>query len=206
MKHDIGAEKKKLWLTVDYHWDSAMHGCYTTVWKAPCNLHPSNSLGDAGGDSNVTFINSWVMLNFFLVAWIWRSIDSLCDSEDFNGNETGSQILSQLVGLWRQAESLQTFSNPRKKQPGERNPTGGDTRERRCRGNVTDEPARTETTSLNTKTEAELAQREELVSSFCCAINFGMSTNWWSARENPVLLIAAAWVLLSPTCQTTWFW
>lgn len=125
MKHDIGAEKKKLWLSVGYHWDSAMHGCYTTVWKAPCNLHPSNSLGDAGGDSNVTFINSWVMLNFFLVAWIWRSIDSLCDSEDFNGNETGSQILSQLVGLWRQAESLQTFSNPRKKQPGERNPTGG---------------------------------------------------------------------------------
>lgn len=39
------------------------------------------------------------MLDFFLVAWIWRSIHSLCDFENLNGNETGSQILLQIVDL-----------------------------------------------------------------------------------------------------------
>lgn len=48
---------------------------------------------------------------------------------------------------------------------------------------MTERPASTETTSLNKESEAELAQKEVPVSSYCCAINFGMSTSWWSARE-----------------------
>lgn len=108
IEHDIRAGKgscDSLWTTTKVE---IMYGCYITVWKTPCNLHPPNNLGDAEWGSNVTFTNSWVMLNFCLVAWIWRSIDSLCGSESFNGNETGSQILSQFVDLWGRAESVET--------------------------------------------------------------------------------------------------
>jgi len=63
---------------------------------------------------------------------------------------------------------------PQDKKPGERNPAGK-TLERRCRGDTTGIRVKVETSSLSKKRETELTtQREVLVSSWSCALNYGI--------------------------------
>lgn len=82
LERDIGAKKKKLWLSVECHWDRdhvwVLHHSLKNTLQSPA----LQQLGRCRGRCNVTFINSWVMLNFFSCGldmekhrqpvWLWK--------------------------------------------------------------------------------------------------------------------------------------
>lgn len=174
---------------------------YITAWKSPCHLQHWNNVEGMQWGNNVTFINSWVMLD-----------DSSC------GLDTEKQ--TQPVWLWKlerkwngksdpftvcwfvktNSVSEDSFSVPGQ-EAGERDPAGK-TLERRCRGDMTRTQLKVETSPLSKKREAELTtQREVLVSSWSCALNYGIPPDWCPRQDTPVE-ITAAWALLLPLCQT----